>query len=216
MSIADCTRAQFARAAKAGKLIRTAFARLLFNISDAQTTGDLTSTMLKVIQTDARHILGKKSANAGCLQLLQDFEFNHRKAFGKIFFAPFKAVVNRTTGCCTVTLPSFLPETHVKLPQADCHCRLILAGGVFDFEKESYFSDIQTSNYFTQGKPAEIVLRVQLPPRKRLPIVLLLGIEFYKKVNDQYLLIYGGGPLALRVVHTDQLPVRAQVRQLKA
>jgi hypothetical protein len=209
MSIADGTRAHFSKATKAGKLIRTAFARLLFNIGDVQATGRLTSAMLKVIQTDDHHPYGMKSANTGSLSILQGFEFNKKKEFGKTFFAPFEVDINRVTGVCTLKLPSFLPETVVRLPQADCQCRLVVAGGAFDFEVERYYADIQTSEYFMQGKPATLVLRMQLPPNQHLPIILLMGVEFYKKVNDQYLLLYGGGPLALRVVHTSQLPVAA-------
>jgi hypothetical protein len=205
MSIVDCTRAHFSKATKAGKLLRTAFARLLFNIVDTQTTGRLTSTMLKVVQTDQVNDFGKKSANTGGLGMLEGFEFNKRKEVRKICFASYAAAVDRTTGCCTLTFPSFLPEANIKFPKGKCYCRLTLAGGALDFEKEIYFTDIQTSEYFTQGKHLALALRVQLPAQQAQPIVLLLGIEFYKKVNDQYLLMYGGGPLALRVVHTDQL-----------
>lgn len=205
MSIAEATRAHWSRATKAGKLIRTAFARMLFNIGDPQTTGRLNATMLKVIQTDEQHPYGMKSANTGSLSILQGFEFNKRKEFGKTFFAPYEISVHRVIGCITVYLPPFLPETVVKIPQADCYCRLVLGAGAFDFDEESYFTDIQTSEYFAQGKVAEISLRVQLPLHQQLPFIVVLGIEFYKKVNDQYLLMYGGGPLALRVVHTDQI-----------
>jgi hypothetical protein len=104
---------------------------------------------------------------------------------------------------------TFYPESVIKFPNAQCYCRLVIAGGALDFDSARYFTDIQTSEYFTMGKPVTLGMRVQLPAHQVLPIVLLLGVEFYKKVNDQYLLMYAGGPLALRVVHTDQLPIAA-------
>ncbi len=209
MSIADCTRAHFSRATKAGKLIRTAFGRLLFNIGGPQLTGRLTATMLKVVQTDTLHEYGQKTASSGGLRLLEGFEFNKRKEVDKIFFVPMEAVVDRVSGGCSLTMRSFYPESVIKFPKSNCYCRLVIAGGAFDFEEERYFTDIQTSEYFTMGKPVNLALRVQLPANQSLPIVLLLGVEFYQQVNDQYLLLYGGGPLALRVVHTDQLPTAA-------
>lgn len=209
MSIAECTRAQFTRATKAGKLIRTALGRLLLNIDGAPLTRRLTAIMLKVVQTDMIHEYGHKTANTGSMELLQGFEFNNRKEVDKLFFVPIEPVVNRITGCCTITMRTFYPESVIKFPNAQCYCRLVIAGGAFDFDSARYFVDIQTSDYFTMGKPVSPALRVQLPANQTLPIVLLLGVEFYKKVNDQYLLLYGGGPLALRVVHTDQLPVQA-------
>jgi hypothetical protein len=209
MSIAECTRAQFTRATKAGKLIRTAFGRLLLNLDGAPLTRRLTATMLKVVQTDMLHEYGQKTANTGSLEILQGFEFNKRKEVEKLFFVPIEPVIDRINGTCAINMRTFYPESVIKFPNAQCYCRLVIAGGAFNFDSARYFTDIQTSDYFTMGKPVTLKLHVQLPEHQTLPIVLLLGVEFYKKVNDQYLLMYAGGPLALRVVHTSQLPAAA-------
>lgn len=205
MSIATCAQVQFIRAVKAGKLIRTAFSRLLFNIGDPHLTARLTAALLKVVQTDAVHDHGLRTAGSGNLSLLNGFEFNKRKLLSKHFFADFQAAVNRETGCCTVMLPRFVPGDRLKMPHANCYFRLIIAAGAFDFEGELYHADIQTSDYLSTRKEAALLLQAQLPVNNQLHTVVLLGIQYYRKVNDQYLLSYRGGPMALQVIHTDRL-----------
>jgi hypothetical protein len=205
MSIAACTRAQFSSAVKAGKLIRTAFSRLLFNIGDPHVSARLGAVMLKVVQTDVVHEYGQKTAGSGDLRLLNGFEFNNKKLMGKHFYVPFEAQVDRNTGLCTLQLPLFKPKENLRTPFVDGHFRLVLAAGCFDFENETYCMDIQTSDYYSMRQATEISLRAQLDAHCQQPVVLLLGLQYYKKVNDQYLLSYSGGPMALRVVHTDQL-----------
>jgi len=68
--------AEFGRAGKAGKVLRTSIRPLLQNASDSRLIGRLTQRKVKVIQADATNPRSKKSVIDGEAKLLQGFEFN--------------------------------------------------------------------------------------------------------------------------------------------
>jgi len=148
MSIAACSRVPFTRAVKAGKLIRMAFERLLFNPDATLMCARLGAVMLQVVQTDAVHAFGYKEVGPGDLRLLNGFEFNQKKLSGKYFFARSEYRLDMESRACYLRSTPFTPDGVIRAPHRD---------------------------------------------------------QYYKKVNDHYILSYSGGPMALRVVHTDQL-----------
>ena len=81
--------AEFGRAGKAGKVLRTAMRTLLINSADSRMVSRLTQSMIKVIQADVVSERGLRNVIDGEEELLAGFEFNIRGKLGTALFAPF-------------------------------------------------------------------------------------------------------------------------------
>ncbi|MCW3808140.1 hypothetical protein OM074_21150, partial [Marinilabiliaceae bacterium D04] len=68
--------AEFGRAGKAGKLLRSALKTPIAQSADKKVSSRLTSQMVKVIQADVTNGRGERNVVDGDLNLLQGFEFN--------------------------------------------------------------------------------------------------------------------------------------------
>src|SRR5882762_8438242 len=68
--------AEFSRAGKAGKLLRSAFKSLLKYGADGRMTSRLTKVMLMAIKADTMSNRGDRHLMAGDVMFLQGFEFN--------------------------------------------------------------------------------------------------------------------------------------------
>src|SRR3954453_16056572 len=66
--------AEFGRAGKAGKMIRSAFRSVLQNASDSGMVGRLTRDLMKVIQADTTSVRGQRNVIDGEAELLQGFD----------------------------------------------------------------------------------------------------------------------------------------------
>lgn len=90
--------AEFGRAGKAGKVLRTSLRALLQNASDSRMVSRLTTEMLKVVQADAVNPRGERNVIDGEAELLQGFEFNISGKLGTTLYAPFTAAIDRVLG----------------------------------------------------------------------------------------------------------------------
>ncbi|WP_204743317.1 hypothetical protein [Pseudocnuella soli] len=87
--------AEFGRAGKAGKLLRTAFRPLLQHAADSRMVSRMLQTMMRVVKADATSPRGQRNVLDGELELLENFEFNEAGKLGQTFFAPLP---QRSTG----------------------------------------------------------------------------------------------------------------------
>src|SRR6187549_4302321 len=101
--------AEFGRAGKAGKYLRTALRSLLQNVSDSRMIARLTKEMMRVIKADETNPRGYRNVIDGEAEFLKGFEFNVNSKLGTTLFAPFTGTVNRVTGELSVGIPSFVP-----------------------------------------------------------------------------------------------------------
>src|SRR5204862_7556982 len=83
--------AEFGRAGKAGKTLRTALRSLLQNTSDSRMISRLTKEMMRVIQADETSARGLRNVIDGEAELLSGFEFNGNGKLATTIYAPFTA-----------------------------------------------------------------------------------------------------------------------------
>ena len=101
--------AEFGRAGKAGKILRTSLRSMLINSADSRMVSRLTQAMVKVIQADVTSVRGLRNVIDGEAELLAGFEFNIQGKLGTSLFAPFVGVIDRGTGEISVDLAEFIP-----------------------------------------------------------------------------------------------------------
>ncbi|POY36456.1 hypothetical protein C3K47_11990 [Solitalea longa] len=197
--------AEFGRAGKAGKVLRTALRPLLQNAADGRMVSRLTGEMMKVVKADAVSERGLRNVLDGELVLLQGFEFNINGKLRTTLFAPYTPTIDRVTGEANVNIPSFVPINMIATPGGATHFKLVSAGVEIDFENEVYtVLTNQSADLALDATPtAELDLTAALPAASTKPLFLALGIEFYQQVNGNLYSLKNGAYNALALVTID-------------
>ncbi|MGV9003283.1 hypothetical protein [Flavobacterium sp.] len=193
--------AEFGRAGKAGKLLRTSLRPLLLNSADSRMVSRLTQRMVKVIQADATSERGLRNVIDGEAELLFGFEFNIRGKLGTSLYAPYVGAIDRLTGEASVDLAPFIPVNMIAAPSGTTHFKIISAGAEVDFEAETYVvSTSETAILPWDATPTVAISQTNaLTAASTKPLFLALGIEFYQEVNGSMYSLKNGAynPLAL-------------------
>jgi len=200
--------AEFGRAGKAGKLLRTAFRALLLNAGDSYVASRLTSEMVKVLRADATNKRGQRNVIDGEAELLQGFEFNINGTLGSTFYAPFAAAIDRVAGKTTVSIPSFIPINMVAAPVGATHFRVMMSGAEVDFEAKTFVSGSAMSEQLAlDSTPTQVMtLSVDVTANSTKPLFIALGIEFFQEVNDGLYNLKNGSYNALALVMVSGTP----------
>ncbi|MDI1256962.1 MAG: hypothetical protein PSV16_12770 [Flavobacterium sp.] len=194
--------AEFGRAGKAAKVLRTAMREILQNCKDRRLSSRLTRDMVKVIQADTVSVRGERNVIDGEAELLLGFEFNIRSKLSTTLFAPFTTEINRVSGAMTVAFDSFTPVNMVVAPSGTTHFKIMSAGAEVNFEEES--SVIQTSQTAMLPWNAAATLAIThtntVTAASTKPLFLAVGIEFYQEVNGTMYSLKNGSYNSLALV----------------
>jgi hypothetical protein len=197
--------AEFGRAGKAGKTLRTALRTLLLNSADSRMVSRLTQSMILVIQADLVNERGLRNVIDGEAELLAGFEFNIRGKLGTSLFAPFVGTIDRVSGDVSVDLPSFVPANMIAAPGGTTHFKIISAGAAINFEAETFVvATSETAIFPWDSTPtAAINLLNPITANSVSPLFLALGVEYYQEVNGRMYPLKNGSynPLALILVN---------------
>ncbi|MBG6109838.1 hypothetical protein IWX84_000699 [Flavobacterium sp. CG_9.10] len=196
--------AEFGRAGKAGKTLRTAFRTLLLNSADNRMVSRLTQSMIKVIQADLVNERGLRNVIDGEAELLAGFEFNIGGKLGTSLFAPFVGTIDRVTGEISVDLASFVPANMIAAPGGTSHFKIISAGAAINFEAETFVvASSETAIIPWDNTPTAVIQQLNaVDPNSVSPLFLALGVEYYQEVNGRMYPLKNGAynPLALVLV----------------
>lgn len=194
--------AEFGRAGKAGKILRTAIRGMLQNASDSKMVSRLTSEMVKVIQEDVTNTRGQRNVIDGEAELLEGFEFNINGKLGTTLYAPYTATINRVTGDLAVNIPAFVPLNMIAAPGGATHFKIVSAGAEVDFENETFVVDTSASAILPWDTTATAVLSLSnsVTANSTAPLFVVLGVEFYQEVNSQMYPLKNGAFNALAIV----------------
>jgi hypothetical protein len=193
--------AEFGRAGKAGKILRTALRTLLTNSSDSKMVARLTQQMVKVIQADQTSVRGLRNVIDGEAELLTGFEFNINGKLSTSLFTPYVATIDRVTGAITVDLDPFVPMNMIAAPGGSTHFKIISAGAEIDFETEAFVEAHSETAILAWDATATVAINMAnaVTPNSTKPLFLALGVEYYQEVNGQMYPLKNGAynPLAL-------------------
>lgn len=194
--------AEFGRAGKAGKLLRTAIRPLLQSVSDGRMVSRLHKEMMRVVKADSTSARGQRNVLDGELELLQGFEFNEGGKLGQTFFVPFTPAINRAAGTLQITLPAFVPGQMIAAPTEATHYQLAAGGGEIDFEANSHSMKLYTSAVLPLSNVAGAANTIDFTATANSthPLFLLLGISFFQEVNGSHYALKNGAYNALALV----------------
>jgi hypothetical protein len=199
--------AEFGRAGKAGKVLRTSIRALLQNASDSRMVSRLTKLMVKVIQADATNPRGLRNVIDGEAELLQGFEFNINGKLGTTLYAPFTSNIDRVAGELSVDIPAYVPINMIAAPGGCSHYKIISAGVEIDFENETFVVNSTSSAILPWDATATAALNLTntVTAASTKPLFLALGIEFYQQVNGQMYPLKNGAFNALALISVSGL-----------
>ncbi len=200
---------EFSKAAKGGKLFRTAIKELLRDAIDPSVSNRLTAAIMKVLKTDPNEERGLRTVDKGDSSLLLGFELNNAATLPLIFYAPFTTAIDRETGVCNVTLADFNPAEMLLPPQSATQFKVVSLATTVSFLDSTYNTTTAESAMFPWKKSVVpgVSLTTNVPPRSTTPIFLLFGIQFFQVINGQTYLLKEGTANPLAVVAVDD-PVR--------
>ena len=193
--------AEFGRAGKAGKILRTAFRSLSINASDSRVASRLTQLMMKVVKADAVSDRGLRNVLDGETELLTGFEFNALGKLGNSLYAPFDSSIDRAAGTLDVNIPSFSPLAMLAAPNGTTHFKIVSAGAEVDFEAETFVIGTSATDIlpWTVTDTEVISQSNAVTAASTKPLFLVVGVEFYQEVNGTMYPLKNGSynPLAI-------------------
>lgn len=197
--------AEFGRAGKAGRLLRTALRPLLLNSADSRMVGRLTQRMVKVIQADQVSERGQRNVIDGEAELLFGFEFNIRGKLGTTLYAPYTTAIDRVTGELEVNLASFVPASMIAAPSGTTHFKIISGGAEVDFEAETFVvATSETAILPWDGTATAVINQTNvITANSTKPLFLALGVEFYQEINGQMYPLKNGAFNPLSIAKVD-------------
>ena len=173
--------AEFGRAGKAAKLLRTIFRDVTINAKDRITQARLAKVTSRIITTDPINERGKRTVNNGDLQQLHDFHFNVRAGIKDVLFVRCTVNFNRVSGEVVVNIPSFVPRNSVQQAPGTTHFRILAAAAAINFDTEQHEYAMQTTPElpFNSDPTQATTLTLALPANSKDIVVAALGIEYY-------------------------------------
>ncbi|WP_275314924.1 hypothetical protein [Tenacibaculum bernardetii] len=196
---------EFGRAGKGGKVLRNAIRVLLQNAKDKRVVSRLTKDLVAIVKTDTTNERGLRTIQDGNLSLLERFEFNLNGKLGATLFAVFTNAFDRVTGDATLNIAAFSPTLRVAAPAGTTHFKVVMGAAELDFANETstFENDATAILPYAAADTAPIALTSTITANSTLPVVQILGIEFYQEVNGQMYALKNGAYNALAVVTID-------------
>jgi hypothetical protein len=193
---------EFGRAGKGGKVLRNAIRVLLQNAKDKRVVSRLTKDLVAITKTDTTNERGERTLQDGNLSLLESFEFNLNGKLGATLFATYTKGFDRVSGDATIDIAAFSPTIRIAAPAGTTHFKVVMGVAELDFENEvSLFENDETAvSAYDSANTTPIALTATITANSVLPVVQVLGIEFYQEVNGQMYPLKNGSYNALSIV----------------
>ena len=199
--------AEFGRAGRGGKLVRSALRSLMQNAKDRRVVSRLTTQLLAIVKTDPVNSRGERNLDEGNLALLEGFDFNINGKLGTTFFGLFTSNFNRITGEATIALETFSPVQRIAAPSGTTHYKLAMGVAELDFENKTFVyseSDLGVG-LFDNVDIVATSLSASITPNSPYPVIVVMGVEFYQEVNGEYYSLKNGAFNALNIVNVDDV-----------
>jgi hypothetical protein len=197
--------AEFANAGKAGKLLRKAIGTLLQNAKDGRVVSRLTQTMMKVVKADTTSPRGFRNAVDGQLGFLKNFDFNKNANLGSTVAIEYTTTLDRASGKLILNVPSFIPVNKIVAPAGTTHFSIVSAGVEVDFNNETYVSETNSTAVLPLNNQVvnALVLQNTVTAASTLPLLLVMGIQFYQQVNGTNYPLKNGAFNSLSIIAID-------------
>lgn len=171
----------FAKAGKAGKLIKQAFEPMTPKLANSDLYTRLMRLCKAVVKSDTTHERGYRNLLDGDLTLLAKFEFMTQGALADKMRVPFTQAVDRAAGTVSISLPEFIPAEMIAFPETATHCRLKLGAAALNLGEDTHAFSAATSADILQGKEpvAAATLTAQIPAGTTDLVLAALALEYF-------------------------------------
>lgn len=197
--------AEFGRAGKAGRLLRTALKPFYKNYSDSRMVSRLTQTMVKVIKADQVSDRGKRNVIDGESTLLTGFEFNTRGKLDSTFYAPYTTSIDRATGKVNLDISPFIPQNLISAPSGATHFKIFSVAAEIDFNGETFVVDSSESSIMALDNILSAIIQHEntVTIESEHPLFCVIGIEFYQEINEEMYPLKNGAFNSIAIVKVD-------------
>lgn len=198
---------EFGTAGKGGQLIRKAERILIRGASDYRLTSRLMQQLMKVVKSDPLNERGKRTIQDGNMGLLKEFDFNQKGKLNTVFFSGYTPSFDRGTGVFDVAVEAFAPNETIDAPRGTTHVQLVAGVSALDFIGRNFEENHMYSAIIPwdqQQQPA-LNLTATVTAGGTLPVIQLIGVNFFQEVNGEMYSLRNGSFNALAIVGVDQL-----------
>lgn len=197
---------EFGTAGKYGKYLRAAIRSVMQSASDKRVVSRLVKKLMEILKTDAVNVRGLRNPVDGELGLLKGFEFNVDGQLSATLFTQYTAVLERPGGTAQVEIPEMIPTQMIKAPGGTTHYKIVSAAAEVDFLEgmSLLITDASPILPYDDVETVPVILQTDVTPASALPLVQLLGIEFYQEVNGNFYMLNNGSFNALMIVNVNK------------
>ena len=197
---------EFGRAGKAAKLLRGAVLKPLSTAGDSKLSSRMVKVMMQALKQDTVSDFGERSVHKGEMAFLEGFEFNRKREIIKTFLVPYEPVIDRAAGKGTVDIGAFKTDDVLLIPEEATHFKVFSGLCALDFELENAPWSSSETDYFTTRRTDVPAIHLEniLAAGSTFPLVLVVGIRFYRLVNGFHYQLHGDKYDAMRILKVDQ------------
>lgn len=191
--------AEFARAGAASKLFHQAMGPVLAGVNNQRLSGRMIGWLHDVIKGDRIHDKGERIMSAGDFSGLAGFELNVNRELDDVLPLNSANHLSLEGGKAKVDIPAFRLRKKKSIPEGATHYRLISCLLTIDFDKKQFTRAVQEGPLCAMGRTAGagFCVEQEIPAMDQQGCFWLVGIAFYKLVDEKPKLVKGG---AMRVV----------------
>ncbi len=190
---------EFGRATKDAMLLRRSLDVMVRAVKHSKLNSHVNKRLHKIAKSDTVSTYGSRHADAGNLQLLEGFDYNHLLSLDTALPVRLEHAMDASTGTMQLIVPGCIVRRKKNLfPAAATHFRIVSCTGAVDFNQQRYSSNIAKSELLPLGKkmPA-LQLQHSLQAQPGQVMLHTAGIVFYKVEDGEETLLRGG---ALKIV----------------
>lgn len=199
--------AEWKKATAASRLLRVVMGGLLDSVKNMRLSSRMNGVLLAALKADPVHQLGKRLVSAGDLSVLSGFEFNHNLLLDDALPFNIEHCYAVEADKVVLQVPAFRLRKKKKQPAGATHFRLVSCLLTVDFDKRKYTRDKRESEVHKMGNKAGTAFEIEhLIETSIAPGSLwLMGVEFFKLVEERPVLVRGGALRIMKVVTTSNL-----------
>lgn len=194
---------EFGTAGKYGKFLRNAIRPIVQSASDKRVVSRMLKALMQIIKTDSINERGLRNPVDGDLEMLNGFEFNSMGVLTSSLFTPFTATLDRNLGEGEIEIPEMVPSQMIAAPTGTTHFKFVAAAAEVDFiqgNSNAFYSSSQEIPWNNDSIPLTTLIN-NVTPNSILPLIQVLGIQFYQQINNAFYPLNNGMFNALAIVN---------------
>lgn len=197
---------EFKQAIKDARLLRRALSSMLDGVRCATLNGHVNGLLYAIAKEDKLNDYGSRCAEAGDIGVMTGFDFNHALSLDTALPVKPAHSLDAATGLMKVEIPSFIAYKKKGYPKEATHFRIVSGGALVNFSNNNYSNKIQVSDLLPLSRktPGDICLEHQLNTKPGDVLVQVVGIQLYKLVNGEAVLVKGG---TVRILNAARIAV---------